>query len=384
MKRIKLVRTLLAVCLIASLLTGCWDFKNIDRMNYLTTLGIDYDKNQFVVYLQSTDFSAIAKREGTPSASKQTQVIGIGKGISIGDALFQLYETEQIPIYYGHIKTLVLSKKALQKIGLVDLTDLVNRYREIRYNLWVFGTEEPMDKFLFNHPYFNLSAYDSILMKPLETYKQSSFIKPIYLNRFLADFYEKGKTAMIPILSTDKSNWKEGGKTLRELKMSGMYFFGKEKWSGELDTERLQGKQYLDKNMRRAPLILLENNKPIITFVVHTQKIKVRYSIDNGKLSYKIEVKLKAFLDEMLENMSQDEMRARIMEHIEKNIRLTYDSGREFNADVLNLGYPIYKYHHSVWKKYIRDVEDVPDIQSIKFDLQIIHSGKYKGKIHRR
>jgi Ger(x)C family germination protein len=375
---------LLTLSLFACLLAGCWDFKSIDRMNYLTTLGIDYDNNNFIAYLQSTNFSSIAKREGSVSASKQSEIVGIGRGVSIGDALFQLYESEQIHIYYGHIKSLVLSKQALQKIGLVDLTDLINRYREIRYNVWVFGTDEPMEKLLFYHPYYSLSSYDSILMKPLETYKQSSYIKPIYLNRFLSDFYEKGKTAMIPVLGTDKSDWIEGGKPLPLLKMSGMYFFSKEKWSGELNAEQLQGKQYLDKKMSRTTLIIHKNNKPIITFVVHTQKVVVRYSVDNGKLSYIIEVKLKAFLDEMLENMSQDEMKAKIVEELEKKIRLTYESGRKFNTDVLNLAYPVYKYHFADWKKYIRDSEAVPDIRSIKFDLHIIHSGKYKSKIHSR
>lgn len=136
--------------------------------------------------------------------------------------------------------------------------------------------------------------------------------------------------------------------------------------------------------MSRATLVINKDNKPIITFVVHTKKVKVRYSIHNGKLSFIIEVKLKAYLDEMLENMSQDEMKAKIVENLENNIRLTHESGRKFNTDVLNLGYPVYKYHFSDWKKYIRDSETVPDIQSIKFDLQIIHSGKYKGKIHGR
>lgn len=227
MKWRKLACPLLILSLFACLLAGCWDFKNIDRMNYLTTLGIDYDNNHFIVYLQSNNFSSIAKREGSVSASNKSEVVGIGRGISIGDALFQLYQSEQIRIYYGHIKSLVFSKKALQRIGLVDLTDLINRYREIRYNVWVFGTDEPMEKLLFYHPYYNLSSYDSVLMKPHETYKQSSYIKPIYLNCFLSDYYEKGKTATIPVLGTDKSDWQEGGEPLPLLKMSGMYFLAR-------------------------------------------------------------------------------------------------------------------------------------------------------------
>jgi Ger(x)C family germination protein len=353
-------------------------------MNYLTTMGIDHEKNQYIVYLQSTNFSSIAKKEGSGTPDKHPEIVGIGKGSSITDALFDLYQSEQIRIYYGHIKALVLTKKALQKIGLVDLTDLINRYREIRYNLWVFGTEEPLERFLFYHPYFNLSPYDSLLMKPFETYKQSSYIKPIYLNRFLADFYEKGKTAMIPILATEKSVWKEGRKPLPLLKMNGMYFFNKEKWSGELNEKQLEGKKYLDKKMSRAPLIIYENNKPIISFIVQTQKVKVRYSVNGGQLSYRLEMKVKAFPDEMLENMKQNEMKTKIKEALEKSIRHTYDSGLQFHTDVLNLGYPVYKYHYSDWKKYIRDGEAVPKIESFKIDVQIVHSGKYKGKIHGR
>lgn len=363
-------------------ITGCWDYKNIDRMNYFTTMGIDYEDGQFNIYFQSSHFAGITKKEGDPGTTKPKDVIGIGKGNSIGEAIFHMYQSEQLATYWGHLKTIIFTKRALQEINLVALTDLINRYREIRYNLWVFGTEEPLVKILGLLPYYNRSLYDSLLMKPYDTYKQTSYIKPIYLYRFMSDSLEKGKIAMIPILSPDNSTWLEAGKSISLLKMSGEYFLDQGRFLGELPLKQLNGKQYLDQGMYRVLLAEYEGNKSVVSFIVKSSSNHIGYRIQNDRLHYEIRVKVKVFLEEMIKDFSEDEMKAMIRKSIEQKIRNTYEQGKRFETDVLNLGYPIYKYHHRDWKKYIRDRGGViaTDISKITVDVKMSHSGKYKAR----
>ena len=373
---------LIAIILSSMTIAGCWDYKNIDRMKYLTSLSIDYENEKFVVYLQSTQFSEISKREGAPDGGKQKDVIGIGKGKSIADAIFAVYKSEQFPIYWGHIKTLVFTKRALRNIGIIDLTDLVNRYREIRYNLWLFGTDEPIEKLLNTFPFYNRSLYDSLMMKPDESYKQFSYIKPVYLYRFLSDTYESGKTAMIPRLAIDSSSWLESGKPISLLTMNGAYFFKGTDYLGTLTTEQLIGKRYLDEEMFRVPLTIEYEDQPVITFVVRKKKFKIRYTVRDGRLNFDLDIKIRAFVDEMQQNLEEAKMRQLLEQEVEKTVRSAYDAGKNIGADILNLGYPIFRYHHSDWKSYLRgDGFASATLGSVRVQAIIVHSGKYKGRI---
>lgn|GEM_PF-416112 len=373
---------LLTITLSSMTIAGCWDYKNIDRMNYLTSLSIDYENEQFVVYLQSAQFSEIARREGAPVGAKQNDVVGIGKGKSIADAMFKVYKSEQFPIYWGHIKTVIFTKRALRNVGIIDLTDLINRYREIRYNLWLFGTDEPIERLLNAFPFYNRSLYDSLMMKPDESYRQFSYIKPVYLYRFLSDTYERGKTVMIPRLTIDSSSWLEGGKPISLLIMDGAFFFKGTDFLGTLTTEQLIGKRYLDEKMFRVPLTIENEENPVITFVVRMKKFKVRYAVRDGRLNFNLDIKVKAFIDEMQQNLDEAKMRQLLEQEVEKTVRSTYDAGKNIGADILNLGYPIFKYHHSDWKSYLRGEGFASAaLGSVRVRAMIIHSGKYKGRI---
>jgi len=378
----KLLASLLA-CLVLLPVGGCWDYKNIDRMNYLTVMGIDYDEGRFEVFLQSSHFAGVAMGEKTLNSSKPRDVVGIGRGKSIGEAIFEVYKAEQITVYWGHIKTIIFSKRALQHVGYVDLTDLINRYREIRYNIWVFGTEEPIAELLNHLPFYGRSFNDSLLMKPYDTYKQYSHLKPVYLYRFISDSTEKGKTAILPELATNRSDWREGGKTIPLLYMSGAYFMKGTNFLGDLDEELLQGLRYLDGKMFRVPLSVGGEGKPTITFVVRKLDHRVRYEIREGQIRYKLDVKVKAFIDEMLDNAGETAMKRLVEQEIEKSIRLAYNEGKKIHADVLNLGYPLFKHHYPTWKTYVRPGDGITDstLGNIRVKARITHSGKYKGRI---
>ncbi|MCY7482840.1 hypothetical protein M5X06_24220 [Paenibacillus alvei] len=42
-------------------LAGCWDIKNVQDMNYVTALGIDYVNGKYIVYTNSLEFTNVAK-----------------------------------------------------------------------------------------------------------------------------------------------------------------------------------------------------------------------------------------------------------------------------------------------------------------------------------
>lgn len=73
------------------LLTGCWDMKEAQNINFITALGVDYENGRFVIYAQLLDFSDIAKQEGAVETGHGEVWIGKSEGRTIDEALISLY-----------------------------------------------------------------------------------------------------------------------------------------------------------------------------------------------------------------------------------------------------------------------------------------------------
>ena len=58
---------------VLNLLTGRWDIKEIQDINYITAIGIDQQDGNFVVYTQMMDFTSVAKIDSGKS-DKPSQI----------------------------------------------------------------------------------------------------------------------------------------------------------------------------------------------------------------------------------------------------------------------------------------------------------------------
>ncbi len=86
------IRAFLALIL---LLTGCWDMKEAQNINFITALGVDYADGRFIIYAQLLDFAEIAKHEGAVETGNGKVWIGKGEGKTIDEALISLYPASQ-------------------------------------------------------------------------------------------------------------------------------------------------------------------------------------------------------------------------------------------------------------------------------------------------
>ncbi|WDH83217.1 hypothetical protein PUW24_10635 [Paenibacillus urinalis] len=83
--RILLLCSLLSLML---LLSGCWSTKEVQSINFITTLGVDYRDKQFIAYAQVVDFANIAKQEGPNQVNEGTIWVGEGKGKTLMLAIY--------------------------------------------------------------------------------------------------------------------------------------------------------------------------------------------------------------------------------------------------------------------------------------------------------
>ena len=211
--------------LLLPLLSGCWDVKEPERMYYILGLGIDYKDNEYEVYAQIIDFSNIAKSEQPNPEANQAEV-GISKGRTVEEAYFKMYKSMDERLFWGHLSYVIFSENALKENVAKPVIEAFIRYRELRYTTWVYTTQESIEDILLLTPIINKSIALSKLSDPLNSYNQSSFIRPVNFRELTIDLDEPSHEVAIPYLKieekwkTEKGDDHDIGKNLVDIILS--------------------------------------------------------------------------------------------------------------------------------------------------------------------
>lgn len=362
------------------LLTGCWDMKDIQDVNYLTSIGIDYANGQYTVYGQLLDFSSVAKMESGKPIQPIPVWVGQGKGETTISAVNDLYRTSQMRIFFGQIIAVVVSENVLRK-GLKEIDELRHRYYEMRYTPWFFGTTEPIDQIFAVTPFFNLSPLMSLLHQPQESYKQESVIAPITSREFVSDIHEPGKATLLPSLSISDRHWKKGGDPHSMLEMDGVFVLQDGKYRGRLTRENIPGLRWVEPQTQRSPLILRSGGKPQVALSLENPKVKIIPHVKGKEVTYTVDVKLSGNVSEIIQPMSERLMEEKAAELVQNEIKRTFEKGLEIHSDLLQLEHALYRQKNKDWKKIYaeRDFKITTEsLQEIKVSVKLNNAGKLK------
>jgi len=370
--------TLLMLCVV--MLTGCWDLKSIQDLNYLTAVGFDYEDGKYVVYVQMLDFSSVAKSETGKSTQPIPVWVGKGKGRTPNEAFNNLYRSSQMRIFYGQISAMVISDR-LMKHGLADLAEMPRRYYEMRYTPWVFGSKLPIGELFAVTPFFNLSPMLSLLHQPLESYKQESLVAPISLREFIANYSEPGRTTMLPSLSITDKAWKSGQQPSPMLEIDGLFAFRKDRYCGWLGMQDLRGLRWVESKTRRSPLLLVSQGETIGLVSLETPKIRLTPLKREGGIRFKVSVKLTGFIIELMEQLPEQDIERLAETFVGREIRDTYTRGLAIRADLLQLEHALYRKRNREWKSWKQETDGLlqPDsLAEVEVRVRLQHAGKLK------
>ncbi|WP_167858989.1 Ger(x)C family spore germination protein [Paenibacillus cymbidii] len=376
-RRLALAAVLAAVAVPAG---GCWSSKEIQNINYLSAIGVDYVNDRYVVYGQMIDFGHVAKQEGAALQGPPSIWIGKGEGKTLNGAVNEVYRTSQQQTYWAHVTAIVFSRRLLAH-GTSEMLDLLNRYREIRYNIWAFATDRSIEELFSITPFFKLSPLSSILHEPEDEYKQRSYIRPMYMYQYMADVKEPAATAFLPSLSTSPAAWTENKKPHKLLRIDGVYYMRHFQLIAKLEEEQLDGLRWLDPHTARTPLTLAEDGEPVAVMVAEQPKARVRTFVQDGRFYADCAIKVKLGLSELVEAETKDRLKALAIQTIEAEVRRTYREGVAIGADVYQLGWRLHRSKPKLWHQlsdkdafFLRD----DSLRSLKVDVDLVYTGKYK------
>ncbi|MGM1044547.1 MAG: Ger(x)C family spore germination protein [Bacillota bacterium] len=380
---LRLIKITSALMLL-NLLCGCWDIKEVQDVNYITALGIDYEDGNFIVYTQMLDFSYVAKAE-TGKSDKPAQVwTGKTSGKTLNLAISQIFNSAQERTVWSHISCIIMSENYL-KTDILKNNDTINRYQEVRWTPWVFGTKESIERLLTTTAFFNLSPLKTLLHEPSQEYKQKSQIAPIRFFNFISQLTEPATTAILPNLAIDSSTWKLNEKKDPKLIIDGGYAMSEGKYNGLLNDKELSGLRWLQEEMRRSPIAVKKDG--VYTAFVYLEDPKIRRSLKmvHGVPRYQVHIEFRANVTEALAEITETEIEKMAAEVIKQEILDTYNNGLKIKSDIYSLKHLLFKQKTGIWKKLQQSGDDLLDENSldlvtVKVNLEYVGMTKLPKK----
>lgn len=383
MMRIHVISFMLFLILCSTIFTACEnDICEIENQNYATAIGVDYRDGEYYIYIQMSGLSSVARNESGEKAPAEVYVSET-KGKTFIDGFFKAYHTSQERITWAHVTAIVLSENVLKK-GVCNVFDGLTRYHEFRPTPWVFGTKESVKKVLSATGFFKKPPLKTILHSHKSSFEQSSTIKPVRLHQFAREFFEPGRTAYIPSLSINDTQWEKKNKKERKLEIDGAFFLKNTKYKSYFPYEKIKGIRWLSSENKRSSILLPEDEKPEILTVLEDQKIKIKPEKNNGNFYFTISFFAKGIVSNRIENntMNVKAMEEFAKEGIISEVRHLYQLGLKYDIDFLNLEHKLYRHYHSDWKQ-LKDQDTLlheDSLKSIEAHITLKHAGAFKNR----
>ncbi|TXK71943.1 Ger(x)C family spore germination protein [Paenibacillus sp. N3.4] len=381
------MKVCIKICLMISIFffnAGCSDSRPIQTMAYVTAIGLDYQDGHFITHVQVLNFMNVAKSENNVVGKNVPVWIGRGEGKTVTEALNSLTATSQIRLFWGHVRSIVVNEDILKMSDILrESYEGINRYREVRYNILLYATKEPMTEIFKQKSILNLSVLDSILDTPEDTFNQRSFIHPQYGYKFIAELNELGVTAILPTIAITKADWKEDDKKKPMFRVSGAYFLRQNQFKGWFSESDLRGRRWVQKKNKRSLINIPNNKDPKASVVMINPHYRIDHYMEKNQVYYKITIKVKAYVEELIKDFSVKDMEEAAAEVIRNEITTTYQKGLSTQTDLLNLFSELYRTDSKTWhalqqKDQLKLTKDT--ISKIDVKVKITHTGKYKGK----
>lgn len=339
---------IISLLLFFILTSGCWDINEPDRMDYVYSIGVDYENDKVIVHLQLVNLSSLGTPEITSEAESKA-VIATASANTISEAVHEIYQSAQQRMYLGHNTSIMLTEEALKNGKLKEAIDLANRFPETRYRMNIFATKDNIPDLYKTTTIFQGSPILTRETDLENIYEQSSRIQNISLRELIICFDEPNYEAKIPVLAAEDNVWQTEDETLIMMKDVGVALVTIDDVKGFLIDDDAKGLRWTVKSDRNN-VTLYEDNKPVGELIVVRPKQKFTIHTRENGVQFELNIKARALLNEVMQDISEKKIIQLIEKQVEEEVMRTYTKALQHKADVYRLSEKVYRHKFKTWK----------------------------------
>ena len=372
------------------LLTGCYDYKELNSISILSATEINKIDDEFIVSAQAVNPQAPDKT----SNAQAPFIIYTGRGKTIQEAYRNIANESSKFLYLNHIQILIINEK-IAKESLDEIVDYFMRSSAIRTEFYVLIGRD--DNILDIITPINDISSASIKESIENNLKYLGTTSNITFNELVSIMLDKNSEIVLPSIKLINDS-KEGEnienteetKVNTKYELSNLAIFKDDKLIGYLDEEQSKTYNILQNKINNTILTYeCDKDKYMSVEIIDSQS-----SMDVSNKKANIEVKLSGNLNEYNCSKSLDnkktiekiekEFEQKLTENITKNINKVRT---EYNSDIFGFLNNIYKKDYKTYKTiknnwYNSNYQHLE--LSVNVDLTVIAKGKVMEAINEK
>ena len=199
MAKINKIFKILIIFLIPLTLTGCFNYRDINKVTFATSMIFDTDDlSQVIVYLDCIK----PYRSTNESSDKGRRLIFKGVGKTTEDALEKIDNFSSAKLNYSQVKAYIFTEKAA-KLGIKKYLDLINNYGEMQIKPSAFiyygDVEELLKATSGDDEFLGMYLNDIMNKKPFNSLSLQANVNYYLSNRLMGD-----NTLLLPAVNLKK------------------------------------------------------------------------------------------------------------------------------------------------------------------------------------
>lgn len=367
------------------LLTGCWNYYELNNLAICTGIAIDKKENKYeVTYLISNaKKNEVSAKEGEAGTTTYT---GIGE--TIQEAINDLQIKMPFEPYSGHLVVTIISEE-IAKEGIENILDYLARDTESRNFFYILLSKNTKAKNILEIISPLQTFPSQTIASDIETSSaESSLIYKITYNDFIYTLLEQGINPVLNSITIIGN--KEKGTDTKELsdtipqatiKIDTLGIFKDDKLLGWATQDESKGINLLTNNIENFYVKTKCEDKYMMNYVENI-KTKTNIDLQNNKVKVKISGKVTILETNCKIDLENPDNIKKIEQDIKNELnRIIQESSylvqKKYNTDVLGYGKLIHKKNPNNWKKIKNNWNEIFKNLKIEpeFDIKIEDQG---------
>ncbi|MDA2639201.1 Ger(x)C family spore germination protein [Bacillus cereus] len=344
-------------------LTGCWDYKPLERLSFASGIGIDQDQKGYIVTIQFVNPEEIA---GDSHTERPESPIYQERGKTIEEALARLTLNVSHYVHLSNLQVIILGERVAKK-NIQDVLEYIYRFHSIRsdFKLVIAKQQKSSDILKVVSPLSKVTA-EKIAKVVQKMEEGSTMTVGSKLNFFqlikqmntphegfvITGFYTYGKHKNKEIIHNTDTLTPQA-----QVFPTGLAVFKRNRLQGWLTIPESIGYNYIMGTARLVPETVMCSNQNTVTGYVVNTKSKITIERKRQKIQPHIQLQVTLQLTDVgckhrLSPAYLAQLENKFAYQIEKKVKTTMHVAQNtFHADLFGLGDTFSRSNPDLWRK---------------------------------
>ena len=311
----------IGLILIIFLLTGCYNYNELNKIGIVSSISIDLNDNEYLVGAQVIN----VKSKEDNNSSKV--IVFEEKGKTIEEALRKITTKSNKKLFGGHLNKLVLSEKVAKK-GIINITDMFQRLPEIKdeFNI-VIAKNIEANKVIKIMTSPEIIPADYVKNEINLAYNESSLTYSSKLDEFISYYLKKYIDPVITVIKIN--NYSNSGTKLENnetsfpkttIETDNIAYTYDGKLEGYLNSEETIGYNFIRNNVKKMVIPIKCDNNNYTSVSINKSKTKNKIKKKNNEYSILLTINVDAAINEYNCSNKIDEKELKRIEKLTNNI----------------------------------------------------------------